>query len=164
MRGNVARLVLLIMLVGGADLTACSSSESHPTSPSDTTHTDTTTPPPPQRATVRVSVTLNAGDSSVARALGLPSDRRLVGTTVVLQRTGSSSQQTATTDSLGVATFSDVLVGSYQASLVRSLTTSERSLLVPSDADVSALGGGTSFTVSSPSTAASLTVDAGRRG
>jgi len=68
------------------------------------------------------------------------------------------------TDSLGVATFTDILPGSYSISSVRLLTSEEISRLPASEADVTALGGGVTASVQAPSTRQALVLDAGRRG
>ena len=161
----IRRLLPFGLLALGGTLGACGGGESHsnPVSPPpDTTHHDTTGTV--QKATLKVAVSLNAADSTVARALSLPADRRLVGVTVQIQRTGSSTVTSATTDSLGVATFTNVVPGAYQVSALRTLTSVESSHLAAADADVNALGSGASFSVQAPTTNGTLIVDAGRRG
>lgn len=147
-------------------LSACSSSESrYPTGGTkpDSTHTDTTGGGNVQKATLNVAVLSSPNDAAVTSALGW-SSASVAGAQVVIKRQGSTTNLTATTDSLGRARFTDLLPGSYDVSAIRILASAESQRLSGENADVNAFGGGSKITVSAPSSDANLTVVAGRRG
>ncbi len=126
---------------------------------------DPTESPTPglERATLAVVVQIHPQDSAVARAIGWP-DALIPQAEVTLQRQGSTEELTAATDSSGAVSFERLLAGSYRVSAVRILTEEERALLPEAEADVNALGGGATVSVSAPATDLSLWLAAGRPG
>ena len=160
----------LALLVSASGLLAACQADTarYPVEPAgDTTGTDTTDTTSGgtvQRATLTLDVLLSVEDSAVARALGLPADRRLAGVTVVLRRGASSTSSTAVTDSEGRVQVQDLLPGTYSISILRPLTILEIGRLDLADRDVTGIGGGLTLDVRPPGAEALLVASAGRRG
>jgi len=128
-----------------------------------TTPADTTKPPTTvQRATIAVTVDFDPADASVASTAGVSR----AGLTVRLTRDAPGfTPITATTDANGVARFSGLLDGIYQASADRALTASEVARLQPADREASIFAGGASAVLSPPANAAiTVSLIAARRG
>lgn len=86
---------------------------------------------------------------------------------VGIQRSGGSSIRSASTDSLGLVTFADVLPGRYRVTSLRLLNRDETRAISFTHADlagINALGGGGLVTVQPPTAATEVDVVAGRRG
>jgi hypothetical protein len=124
--------------------------------PGDTTGHDTTIV---QRATLTVTALVAGSDAAIAAQLGWTGGV-IVGATVRARVPGPRRQ----TDSLGRVTFTDVLPGVRQISILRLLTDAERALLAPENADLTAFGGGGTLYVGPPLTEVTYAAGATRRG
>jgi hypothetical protein len=126
--------------------------------PGDTTGNDTTVV---QRATFTVTAQVAAPDAGIATQLGWTGGV-IAGATVRAPR--GSQDLVGTTDSLGRVTFTEVVPGLRQVSVLRVLTDAERALLNPQDAGLSAFGGGGNVNVGPPVTEVAFATRATRRG
>jgi hypothetical protein len=124
----------------------------------DTTGTDTTVV---QRGTLTITGLVAPQDSAIASRLGW-TGRVLPGAEIRARR--ASDEYAATADATGRVTFTDVLPGIYQVSVLRVLADAERALLAPEYADVSAFGGGGAVTLTPPLTEAAVAARGTRRG
>ena len=100
------------------------------------------------------------------QALGGPVGR-IPGAQVGIQRSGESSVRFASTDSLGLVTFADVLPGRYRVTSLRLLDRDETRVVAAAHAHLAglnALGGGGLATVQPPAATAEVEAVAGRRG
>ena len=100
------------------------------------------------------------------QALGGPVGR-VPGAQVGIQRSGESSVRFASTDSLGLVTFADVLPGRYRVTSLRLLDRGETRVVAAAHAHlagINALGGGGLATVQPPAATAEVEAVAGRRG
>lgn len=114
-----------------------------------------------QRAAL--TVTVSTSGSGIYQTLGWGSI--VPGATVIATRQGSSQSATATTDAQGVATFADLLPGTYDVSSVRLLTADERAKLGASNADIDAVAGAkNAVALAAPTGQATVGAVAGRRG
>ncbi len=119
-------------------LAACGGGESRVSGPA---APGPTTPSPGGeilRTTLVVTVRPEAPDLLLVRTLGWPD--AIPGATVVLRREGGA-EVTAPSNAQGVATFADLVEGSYQLTVSRPFTPTELSTLSPADRDQSAWGG-----------------------
>jgi hypothetical protein len=116
-----------------------------------------------ERASLTLIAVLTGQDSVLAEQLGSPGGV-LRNAFVTIGRSGSSTRQSATTDSTGRVQFDRLLPGVYGVSVIRLLTPAESATLSAADADVNAFGGGAIVTVAAPVTDTAVTVLAGRRG
>ena len=121
-----------------------------------------------QRVNLAITVGVHADDVPVAAAIGSPGGV-LSGATVVARRTGTVDSLVAQSDAAGSVQFANVLAGTYTVSVVRLLSDTERAQLDPSDADVTAFGGGGQVSAQAsgggtPTVAVNVPTVAGRRG
>jgi hypothetical protein len=121
-----------------------------------------------QRVNLAITVHVHADDVPVAAAIGSPGGV-LSGATVVARRMGTVDSLVAQSDAAGSVQFSSALAGTYTVSVVRLLSDSERAQLDPSDADVTAFGGGGQVNAQAsgggtPTVAVNVATVAGRRG
>jgi hypothetical protein len=143
-----AALALVVTLACTPEVTlvpANQESESDST-PGDTTGHDTTIV---QRATLTVTALVAGSDAAIAAQLGWTGGV-IAGATVRARR--GYQDLVGQTDSLGRVTFTDVLPGLRQISILRLLTDAERALLAPENADLTAFGGGGNLYVEPPLT------------
>ncbi len=115
-----------------------------------------------QRATVTLAVMTSPEDSIIEQRLGWTG--RVPGALVTLVRSGSTTRWESTADATGSASFTGLLPGSYSVSVLRTLTSSERSAASGDHIDIDAFGGGSVITVRAPLTNESVTVTASVRG
>lgn len=170
MTGWKARLVTVAIVVGvsctpDASLVPARGEQGGDTTASDTTGTDTTSTDTTavQRAALTVVAEVSPGpDATLAEQLGFGDV--LPGATVTARREFSTRAESGTTDDAGTVTFTELLPGTYQISVLRILTEEERGLLGPADADVDAFGGGRTTTLSPPATETAVSARATRRG
>jgi hypothetical protein len=126
------------------------------------TPVDTAKPPGTvQRATLAVTVSIDAADAALATVAGVSSS----GITVRIQRTGSTeAPRTAVTGTDGVARFTELLEGTYQVSADRPLTGAEVTRLPEADREASLFAGGTQVTITPPQGQTAVQLVASRRG
>jgi hypothetical protein len=122
------------------------------TTHTDTTHTDTTVA---RRATLNLTVRVATSDTAFARLLGWI-DGVIAGATVKGFRIVGGQGLNATTDDQGRASFPGILEGTYQVSVSRLLSSAERALLGPENADKVIFSGAEPISVSAPSTSVEL--------
>jgi hypothetical protein len=117
------------------------------------------------RADLTVTAVLASRDAAIGAILGWNSGR-IEGAEVVIRRIGQSETAAQVTDSLGRATFTEILVGNYQISVRRMLSELEEERLREEDefSDVDVFGGGRALSVSAPSRSEEIEVAAGRSG
>jgi hypothetical protein len=117
------------------------------------------------RADLTVTAVLASQDAAIGTILGWSSGR-IEGAEVVIRRTGQNETSVQVTDSLGRATFTEILVGNYQISVRRMLSELEEERLREEDefSDVDVFGGGRALSVSAPSRSEEIEVAAGRSG
>lgn len=159
LRGAVTLLVTLGLAA------ACSSETSIvDPGPDDTTGGGGTV----QRVNLAITVHVHADDVPVAAAIGSPGGV-LSGATVVVRRVSAVDSLVAQSDAAGTVQFSNVLAGTYTVSVLRLISDTERAQLDPSDADVTAFGGGGQVSAQAsgggtPTVAVNVATVAGRRG
>lgn len=125
----------------------------------DTTGTGGSVP----RAALTVSLSFTAEDSAAVRLLG-GSGAAASGTPIRLQRRGAADSIMATLGAAGTATVSGLLEGTYDVSVLRVLTASERQKLGAAAPDADAFVAAATIEVRAPTTAAAVPVSFGRRG
>lgn len=121
-----------------------------------------------QRVNLAITVRVHADDVPVAAAIGSPGGV-LSGAMVVVRRVGAVDSLVAQSDAAGTVQFANVLAGTYALSVLRLLSATERAQLDPSDADVTAFGGGGQVNAQAsgdgtPTVAVNVATVAGRRG
>jgi hypothetical protein len=121
-----------------------------------------------QRVNLAITVKVHSDDVPVATAIG-STGGNLSGATVVARRVGAVDSVVAVSDASGTVQFPNLLAGTYTVSVIRLLTDSERAQLDPSDADVTAFGGGGQVNAQAsgagtPTVSVNLATVAGRRG
>ena len=117
-----------------------------------------------QKAELVVTASLIGEDAAIAAMVGMAGGV-LSGADVTIERVGSTgSLQTVSSDGAGRARFTHLLPGNYRLSVLRPLTEVERSMLDSANADVTTFGGGTTASVTAPTTASSVVAVAGKRG
>jgi hypothetical protein len=156
------RLVTPVLLILGtactAEVTLVPATAVSDSVPGDTTGNDTTIV---QRATLTVTAQVAATDVAIASQLGWTGG--VIAGAVIRARRGFQ-EHTETTDAGGQVTFADILGGTYQVSVLRTLSASERALLAPEFAELTAFGGGGNVLVAPPTTEATVAARSTQRG
>ena len=119
-----------------------------------------------QRGRMMVTVRAVGEAANAMQALGGRAGR-VPGAHVSVQRSGESSLRSASTDSLGLVTFADLLPGRYRVTSLRLLERDETLVVAAAHAHlvgINALGGGGIATVRPPAATAEVEAVAGRRG